>query len=464
MVLIMAKKDKAHVSETPATQMLKAHKVAFTEHPYEYVEHGGTSESARQLGLDEHSVIKTLVMQDQDAKPLIVLMHGDCTVSTKNLARQIGAKSVEPCKPEVANRHSGYLVGGTSPFGTRKDMPVYISKGRAGWNIVTSWAPRAGENYGLAADLEHSDRYRIAQEFVEAVDALWRSFPASAIVDDATSGQFVDIGQIRPINYAGQHIRTRGPLNVPSSPQGRPVLVQAGQSEDGRAFAAQWAEAIFTAHGSKESAQSFYRDIKARAHQNGRRPEDIVILPGISAAIGSTEHEAKQVWEELDSLTSVEVGLTRLSARFGGHDFSSLPLDRKLTRDDFPDPNLVEASKSRAIGYVETTLRDGLTLRQLLKRLAGARGHLAIAGTPEQVADTIEDWFKTGAADGFNVMPPVITQQLELFANEVVPILRKRGLFRSEYESSSLRGHFGLQDLPIVKAAQHTGANVNTAA
>ena len=340
----------------------------------------------------------------------------------------------------------------------------HISKGRAGWNIVTSWAPRAGENYGLAADLEHSDRYRIAQEFVEAVDALWRSFPASAIVDDATSGQFVDIGQIRPINYAGQHIRTRGPLNVPSSPQGRPVLVQAGQSEDGRAFAAQWAEAIFTAHGSKESAQGFYRDIKARAHQNGRRPEDIVILPGISAAIGSTEYEAKQVWEELDSLTSVEVGLTRLSARFGGHDFSSLPLDRKLTRDDFPDPNLVEASKSRAIGYVETTLRDGLTLRQLLKRLAGARGHLAIAGTPEQVADTIEDWFKTGAADGFNVMPPVITQQLELFANEVVPILRKRGLFRSEYESSSLRGHFGLQDLPIVKAAQHTGANVNTAA
>ena len=125
----MAKKDKnAHVSETPATQMLKAHKVEFTEHPYEYVEHGGTEESARQLGLDEHAVVKTLVMQDQDAKPLIVLMHGDCKVSTKNLARQIGAKSVEPCKPEVANRHSGYLVGGTSPLGTKRDMPVYIEE------------------------------------------------------------------------------------------------------------------------------------------------------------------------------------------------------------------------------------------------------------------------------------------------------------------------------------------------
>ena len=125
----MAKKDKtAHVSETPATQLLRAHKVAFTEHPYEYVEHGGTAESARQLGLDEHAVVKTLVMQDQDAKPLIVLMHGDCKVSTKNLARQICAKSVEPCKPEVANRHSGYLVGGTSPFGTRRAMPIYIEE------------------------------------------------------------------------------------------------------------------------------------------------------------------------------------------------------------------------------------------------------------------------------------------------------------------------------------------------
>ncbi len=125
----MAKKDKtAHVSETPATQLLRAHKVAFTEHPYEYVEHGGTAESARQLGLDEHAVVKTLVMQDQDAKPLIVLMHGDCKVSTKNLARQIGAKSVEPCKPEVAHRHSGYLVGGTSPFGTRREMPIYVEE------------------------------------------------------------------------------------------------------------------------------------------------------------------------------------------------------------------------------------------------------------------------------------------------------------------------------------------------
>ncbi|MET1114322.1 MAG: hypothetical protein ABWY08_05105 [Comamonas sp.] len=185
----------------------------------------------------------------------------------------------------------------------------------------------------------------------------------------------------------------------------------------------------------------------------GRRPEDVLILPGISAAIGSTTYEAQQVWEELDGLTSIDVGLGRLSACFGGHDFSGVAPDRKPTRDDFPDPNLVEASKSRAVGYVETSLREGLTLRQLLKRLAGARGHLAVAGTPEQVADTIEDWFRQGAADGFSVMPSVINQQFELFAGEVVPILRKRGLFRTEYTSRTLRGHYGLGALELAPAA-----------
>ncbi len=323
----------------------------------------------------------------------------------------------------------------------------HISRGRAGWNIVTSWAPRAGQNYGLPENVDHGSRYEIAEEFVAAVDALWRSFPAAAVLDDRAGGRFLDHAAVQPVHFEGKHVRTRGPLNVPGSPQGRPVYVQAGQSEAGRAFAARWAEAIFTAHGHRASAQAFYQDIKGQAARLGRAAQDIVILPGISAAIGSTEAEAQQVWEELDALTSIETGLARLSARFGGHDFSALPLDRKLTANDFPDPSLVQASRSRAIGYVETTLREGLTLRQLLKRLAGARGHLAVAGTPEQVADLIEDWFNAGAADGFNVMPPIIGQQFELFTREVVPLLRKRGLFREDYESQTLRGHFGLQEV-----------------
>jgi FMN-dependent oxidoreductase (nitrilotriacetate monooxygenase family) len=323
----------------------------------------------------------------------------------------------------------------------------HLSRGRVGWNIVTSWAPQAGLNYGLEHDVGHGDRYAIAEEFVEAVDALWRSFPSRAIKDDRDSGQYLDPALIPPVNYRGTYYRTQGPLNVPSSPQGRPVYVQAGQSESGRNFAARWAEAIFTAHLEKETAQSFYSDVKGRAGAFGRHPEDIVVLPGISAAIGSTTHEAQQVWEELDALTSPQIGLARLSARFGGHDFSGTPLDRVLTRGDFPDPTQVEASKSRATGYVDVALKEGLTLRQLLQKLAGARGHFTATGTPEQVADIIEEWFKTGAADGFNVMPPIVHKQFELFATEVVPILRKRGLFRTDYEGSTLRSHFGLKPL-----------------
>ena len=320
----------------------------------------------------------------------------------------------------------------------------HLSYGRAGWNIVTSWAPEAGANYGLQQNLDHADRYKLAEEFVEAVDALWKSFPAEAVLDDRERGRYLDIDRIKPVNYAGDHYRTKGPLNVPASPQSRPVYIQAGQSDAGRGFAARWAEAIFTAHMTKESAKAFYTDVKNRAVGYGRSPEDVVILPGISAAIGSTTKEAEQVWEELDALTSTDVGLTRLAARFGGHDFSGVPLDRTLTKHDFPDPDSVEASKSRVIGYIDMTLKENLTLRQLLRKLAGARGHFVATGTPEQVADIIEDWFRTGAADGFNVMPPIINSQLSLFAEEVVPILQKRGLFRTEYEGHTLRSHFGL--------------------
>ncbi|MCZ0962506.1 LLM class flavin-dependent oxidoreductase [Paracoccus benzoatiresistens] len=320
----------------------------------------------------------------------------------------------------------------------------HLSNGRAGWNIVTSWAPQAGLNYGHDTDPSHAERYRMAQDFMQAVDALWRSWPAEALLDDRARGIYSRSDLIRPVDHRGPFFRTLGPLNVPASPQSRPVYVQAGQSEDGRAFAAEWAEVIFTAHMAKDTAQAFYADVKGRAAARGRRPADIAILPGLSAAIGSTQAEADRVFEELDDLTGPEIGLTRLSARFGGHDFSQVPLDRPLRPGDFPDPSSVEASKSRAMGYAATALKEGLTLRQLLQRLAGARGHLTVAGTPDRVADLIEDWFRSGAADGFNVMPPVIYEQLELFASEVIPLLQKRGIFRREYRGRTLREHFGL--------------------
>jgi alkanesulfonate monooxygenase SsuD/methylene tetrahydromethanopterin reductase-like flavin-dependent oxidoreductase (luciferase family) len=231
---------------------------------------------------------------------------------------------------------------------------------------------------------------------------------------------------------------------MPRCPQGRPVLVQAGSSDTGRRFAARHAEAVFTAHMAKATAQEFYTDLKRLAAAEGRDPAQILILPGLSPMIASTEAEAQRLARETNDLADPEVGRKRLSGRFGGHDFSHLPLDRPLSAEDFPDPETVQAARSRTEVILNLVRRDKLTLRQLLGYLAGARGHYVTAGTPEQIADLIEDWFTDGAADGFNVMPPLLPLQFDVFAAEVVPILRKRGLFRSEYSGTTLRQHYGL--------------------
>jgi alkanesulfonate monooxygenase SsuD/methylene tetrahydromethanopterin reductase-like flavin-dependent oxidoreductase (luciferase family) len=235
-----------------------------------------------------------------------------------------------------------------------------------------------------------------------------------------------------------------GPLNLPRCPQGRPVLVQAGSSDTGRDFAARHAEAIFTAHLEKTSAQAFYADLKARVAAAGRGTDQALILPGLSPLIATSASEAQRLAEELCALTHPDVGRQRLSGRFGGHDFSHLPLDTPLTPDDFPAPSTVEAARSRTEVILELVRREQPTLRQLLARLAGARGHYTFAGTPEQVADLMQDWFTDGAADGFNVMPPVLPAMLEVFIAEVIPLLQRRGLFRTAYEGDTLRAHYGL--------------------
>ena len=324
----------------------------------------------------------------------------------------------------------------------------HLSGGRIGWNIVTSWAPSAAANFGLEQQAGIDQRYARANEFVEVVSKLWDSWARDAILDDRASGSYARSQGIRPAAHSGAFFKVAGALNIPRSPQGRPVFVQAGSSTDGRAFAARYAEAIFTAHLNKESAIAFYNDIKTQGRALGRSPDQIVILPGISAAIGSTEAEAKRVWAELNELSHPSVGLARLSNRFGGYDFSHLKLDQVLSVEDFPDPALVQASRSRAQSITALVARERPTLRGLLHSLAGARGHFTATGTPEQIADTIADWFTSGASDGFNVMPPILPQQFEIFAGEVVPLLRKRGLFRSEYRDGTLRDRLGLDPVP----------------
>jgi alkanesulfonate monooxygenase SsuD/methylene tetrahydromethanopterin reductase-like flavin-dependent oxidoreductase (luciferase family) len=222
------------------------------------------------------------------------------------------------------------------------------------------------------------------------------------------------------------------------------VLVQAGSSDTGRAFAARHAEAVFTAHMEKATARAFYTDLKARVVAEGRRADQALILPGLSPMIASTEVEAQRLERELNELSDPEVGRKRLSARFGGHDFSHLPLDKPLRLEDFPKPDAHEAARSRTEVIVGLVEREQPTLRQLLARLAGARGHFTFAGTPEQVADLMIDWFENGAADGFNVMPPILPWMLDVFIAEVVPLLQKRGLFRMAYEGTTLRAHYGL--------------------
>lgn len=318
----------------------------------------------------------------------------------------------------------------------------HLSGGRAGWNIVTTGAPGAAGNFGLAEHPVHAERYARADEFVDVVTKLWDSWEDDAFVADAESGVFADTDLIHPIDHVGRHFSVTGPLNTARSPQGRPVYVQAGSSEDGRGFAARWAEAIFTAHQTLGNAQEFYRDIKDRARRLGRAPHQLKVLPGISPVIGSTAREAHERHEQLNALTQPAYSLEQLH-RLTGADLSAYDLDGPFPRH-LVDVAGDRADSSRSQLVLDIVDREQPTIRQLLHRLAGARGHRVVVGTPEEVADQMQEWYENGAADGFNVMPPWLTGGFDLFADEVLPLLRRRGLFRYEYGGRTLRDHLGL--------------------
>jgi FMN-dependent oxidoreductase (nitrilotriacetate monooxygenase family) len=334
----------------------------------------------------------------------------------------------------------------TEPFNLARQFASldHISNGRVAWNIVTSWLATAAGNFGGEGQLTHAERYARGEEYMTVVKALWDSWAEDAVVDDRATGVYATADRIRPINHKGEYYQVTGPLNMPRCPQGRPVLVQAGSSDTGRRFAARHAEAVFTAHMEKATAQAFYADLKALVAAEGRAPDNVLILPGLSPMIAATEAEAQRLVRETNELSDPEVGRKRLSGRFGGHDFSHLPLDRPLKPEDFPVPSSVEAARSRTEVILSLVRREKPTLRQLLASLAGARGHFTFAGTPEQIADLIEDWFTDGAADGFNIMPPVLPAMLDVFSAEVIPLLQQRGLFRSGYTGKTLREHYGL--------------------
>ncbi|WP_437734485.1 LLM class flavin-dependent oxidoreductase [Sorangium sp. So ce1335] len=318
----------------------------------------------------------------------------------------------------------------------------HISGGRAGWNIVTTAGVDAARNFNLDELPAHSERYARAAEFIEVSLKLWDSWDDDAPLGDKERGVWGDDSKIYPPRHVGRYFKVEGALNVPRPPQGYPLLVQAGSSEDGKELAARYAEAVFTAQQTLADAQQFYADLKARVRALGRDPEGIKILPGIVPVIGATEAEAHALDAELDRLIKPEYAKRQLAQTLRVKP-EDLELDAELPKD-LPSEDQIEGAKSRYTLIVTLARRERLTVRQLIGRLGGGRGHRTFAGTPEQVADAIQHWWEQGAADGFNVMPPVLPSGLEAFVEHVVPILQKRGLFRTHYEGTTLRDRYGL--------------------
>lgn len=317
----------------------------------------------------------------------------------------------------------------------------HISGGRGGWNIVTSAGADEAANFGLDSIPAHSDRYERAEEFLDVALALWDSWEDDAVVLDPVTGIFADPDKVHRIDHAGERYTVAGPLNSPRSPQGRPLLVQAGSSESGKDFAARYAEAVFTAQRTLEQGQEFYTDLKARVTAYGRSPHEVLILPGIVPFIADSEAEAKALEHSFTELISPAYSLRQLSTMLG-IDLTEQALDAPLP--PLPDIGRIEGNKSRYQLVKNLAESEELTAGQLIGKLGGGRGHRTFAGTPEQVADEMTEWFDKGAADGFNVMPADLPGGLTEFVDRVVPILQARGLFRTDYTETTLRGHYGL--------------------
>ncbi len=318
----------------------------------------------------------------------------------------------------------------------------HVSAGRAGWNVVTTADLPSARNFGRETVPDHAQRYARASEFTAVVKALWDSWEDDAFLGDKAGGRFVDPAKVQPISHHGEHFHVQGPLNLPRSPQGHPVVVQAGGSADGRELAARHAEAVFSASQSFEESLAYGRELKSRAQALGRGPDAVQVLAGLTTIIGATEAQARKRRDELVDLIPWDYSLARLAGILGITP-ERLALDERL-----PENLALPANGNGNHTFFNATLalarRHGYTVRALIRELAGGGGHRVIVGTPEQIADDIEHWFRHGAADGFNLMPDALPDGLQDFVDGVVPILQRRGIFRTGYEGRTLREHLGL--------------------
>lgn len=361
-----------------------------------------------------------------------------------------GATAPEPLTLLSALISSTERIGLSATFSTTFNEPYNVARylasldvlsgGRAGWNIVTSQKTADAKNFGLDILPDHAQRYRRGAEFVEVVKGLWGTWDADAIVGDKARGVLVDPTKVRTLDHDGEFFRVRGPLNVPRSPQGAPLLFQAGQSEHGQSFAAAYADAIFTAETNLDDARAFYRRIKERVSAVGRDPEAFAVVPGLHPFVTSTEREAKEQIDFLQSKIELSV-LNALWKGFTGLDFAGVDLDLPVPARVWEDAG--DTFRSRVDVLQAYAEENRLTARELLAHSALSKGHGVVAGPPEKVADYIERWFRADAADGFNIQPGISSLTLEGFVDHVVPLLQKRGIYRREYSGTTLRGHYG---------------------
>ena len=314
----------------------------------------------------------------------------------------------------------------------------HLSNGRAGWNIVTTSNPDAALNFGLDEHMEHGERYRRAREFYDVVTGLWDSWADDAFIRDVEDGIFFDPAKMHVLDHKGKYLSVRGPLNIARPVQGWPVIVQAGASESGRQLAAETAEAVFTAQSDLAAGREFYADVKGRMAKLGRAPEHMKILPACFVVVGDTVEEARAKRQKLDSLVNYANAIASLSIALG-HDASKFDPDKPLP-DDIPESNASKSGRQRAIALGK---RDNLTVRQLAQRLGGYSG-LAMVGTAATIADEMQAWLEQDGSDGFTVMFPYLPGGLDDFVDRVVPELQGRGLFRRDYEGTTLREHLGL--------------------
>ena len=314
----------------------------------------------------------------------------------------------------------------------------HISGGRAAWNIVTSSSSIEALNYNLDAHYSHADRYKRAREFVDVVRKLWDSCEDGALTIDKKSGAFFDKALVHQIDHNGTYFKVKGPLSIPRCPQGHPVIVQAGSSEDGMSLAASVGEVIFTIQRTIEGAKDFYAAIKAKAVASGRDPSHALVMPGVVPYVGTTRQEAQDKYDKLLSLIHPEAGISALSKLI------DVDLKGADVEKPFPALDASKMSQSRAAGIANTAHKEGLSIRQVYERLSPTKGHRQIIGTASDVADNLQEWFEDGACDGYNVMPAMMPNGLDDFVELVIPELQRRGVFRKAYRGTTLRDHLGL--------------------